>query len=145
MVRFARLPWPRALPPLFIPIRRAIGPLTMTNGPENQVVANRPCMLNSSVQAASTAARTTGRYSGRHPAMTALTATFSTVHSTRSGRHHGDDLVRRPGRALQHAQDAGLGGRHDGQAVGPTPVEERLELVLQGGQLDPAAVQRRCR
>ena len=42
-------------------------------------------MLNSSVQAASTAARTTGRYSGRQPAMTALTATFSTVHSTRSG------------------------------------------------------------
>ena len=48
-------------------------------------MANRPCMLNSSVQAASTAASTTGRYSGRQPAITALTATFSTVHSTRSG------------------------------------------------------------
>src|ERR671929_18814 len=42
-------------------------------------------MLNVSVQAASTAASTTGRYSGRQPASTALMATFSTVHSTRSG------------------------------------------------------------
>ena len=61
------------------------GPLTMTTGPTGIVVASRPCMLNSSVHAASTAASTTGRYSGRHPAITALTATFSTVHSTRSG------------------------------------------------------------
>ena len=49
------------------------------------VVASTPCMLNSSVQVASTAAITTGRYPGRQPAMTALTATFSTVHSTRFG------------------------------------------------------------
>ena len=49
------------------------------------VVASRPCILNSSVQAASTAHSTTGRYSGLHPAITALMATFSTVHSARSG------------------------------------------------------------
>src|SRR4029453_3794756 len=42
-------------------------------------------MLNRSVHAASTAVITTGRYSGLHPASTALMATFSTVHSTRSG------------------------------------------------------------
>ena len=48
-------------------------------------MASRPCALNSSVHAASTAASTTGRYSGRQPASTAFTATFSTVHSTRSG------------------------------------------------------------
>ena len=42
-------------------------------------------MLNVSVHAASTAASTTGRYSGLQPASTALIATFSTVHSTRSG------------------------------------------------------------
>ena len=42
-------------------------------------------MLNSSVQAASTAASTTGRYSARQPASTALTATFSTVQGTWSG------------------------------------------------------------
>ena len=68
-----------------MPMRPATGPFTTTIGPENQVVARRPCMLNSSVQAASTAASTTGRYSGRQPAITALTATFSTVHGTRSG------------------------------------------------------------
>ena len=43
------------------------------------VVAVTPCMLNSSVQTASTAAITTGRYSGLHPAITALMAIFSTV------------------------------------------------------------------
>ncbi len=54
-------------------------------GPENQSVHNRPCILNWSVHAASTAANTTGKYSGRHPAITALIATFSTVHSTNVG------------------------------------------------------------
>ncbi len=48
-------------------------------------MASSPWALNSAVQAASTAASTTGRYSGRQPAITALTATFSTVQSTRSG------------------------------------------------------------
>ena len=42
-------------------------------------------MLNSSVHTASTALKTTGRYSGRHPAMTALIATFSTVAGARLG------------------------------------------------------------
>ena len=42
-------------------------------------------MLNASVQAPSSAANTTGRYSGLQPAITALIATFSTLHSTRSG------------------------------------------------------------
>jgi len=50
-----------ALMPAFIPMVRVTGPFTITTGPENQVVARRPWMLNSSVHAASTAARTTGR------------------------------------------------------------------------------------
>ena len=37
------------------------------------------------MHAASTAVNTTGKYSGLHPAITALMATFSTVHSTKSG------------------------------------------------------------
>src|SRR6516165_7643542 len=85
MVRFARLPWPRTLTPEFIPMARRIGPLTTITGPTDQVVASTPWMLNWSVQAASTAASTTGRYSGRHPAITALIATFSTVAGTRFG------------------------------------------------------------
>ena len=34
MVAFALLPWPRAFTPEFIPIARAMGPLTITTGPE---------------------------------------------------------------------------------------------------------------
>ena len=85
MVALARLPCPSTLTPAFMPMRRRIGPLTTSTGPEKKVVASRPCMLNWLVHAASTAVSTTGRYSGRQPAITALTATFSTVHSARSG------------------------------------------------------------
>ena len=71
--------------PEFMPILRVPGPLQTTIGPTGIVVASSPCMLNSSVHAASTAVRTHGRYSGRQPAITAAIATFSTVTSTRSG------------------------------------------------------------
>ena len=57
----------------------------MITGPTGIVVASKPCMLNSSVHAASTAVRTHGRYSGRHPAITAEIATFSTLMSSRLG------------------------------------------------------------
>src|SRR4030095_1414597 len=60
-----------------MPIRRRIGPFTITTGPTGIVVASTPWMLNWSVQTASTAASTAGRYSGRQPALTALIATFS--------------------------------------------------------------------
>ncbi len=85
IVALARLPWPRALMPEFIPRSRTTAPLTISTGPTKCVVASTPWMLNSSVQAASTAARITGMNSGRQPAMTALIATFSTVQSARSG------------------------------------------------------------
>ena len=85
IVALARLPCPRTLTPLFMPISAVMGPLTTRTGPTPMVVARIPCMLNSSVQTASRAASTTGRYSGRQPAITELTATFSTVHSTRFG------------------------------------------------------------
>jgi hypothetical protein len=85
MVELARLPWPKTFFPEFMPMARRTGPFTTITGPEGIVVASSPCMLNSSVQTASTAARTTGRNSGRQPAMTAFTATFSTVQGARSG------------------------------------------------------------
>src|SRR5256885_615606 len=53
--------------PAFMPICRRIGPLTMSTGPTGMVVASSPCMLNSSVHAASSAVSTTGRYSGAQP------------------------------------------------------------------------------
>ena len=43
------------------------------------VVADTPCRSKASSHTASTAASTTGKYSGRQPAITALIAIFSTV------------------------------------------------------------------
>jgi hypothetical protein len=81
----ARLPWPNTLPLLFMPMARAIGPLTMMAGVQALVVARTPCRPNTGVSAASTAVSTTGMYSGRQPAITALMAIFSTVQSVRLG------------------------------------------------------------
>ena len=71
--------------PMFISRRCRIGPFTTITGVAPQVVDMMPWMLNVSVQTASSAAITTGRYSGLHPAITALTATFSTVTGARFG------------------------------------------------------------
>ena len=101
-------------------------------------MASRPCRAKASVHAASTAASTTGRCSGRQPAITALTATFSTVHVDEVGRDDGDDLGGVARRAREHAQHPLLGRRDDRQSVGPAAVVHRLELVLEVGQLDPA-------
>jgi len=49
------------------------------SGAEKWVDEDMPCRLKAGSHAASTAASTTGRYSGRQPAITAFTATFSTV------------------------------------------------------------------
>src|SRR5689334_20630419 len=68
-----------------MPIERVPGPLQISTGATGIVVASTPCMLNASVQAASTAVITQGRYSGLQPAITAAIATFSTVTSARSG------------------------------------------------------------
>src|SRR5437867_3014491 len=81
----ARLPWPSALPLAFMPMRRRAGPLTMTTGPTNIVVARTPCIAKASSSTASTAASTTGRYSGLQPAITALIAIFSTVAAASAG------------------------------------------------------------
>ena len=110
----------------------------MTTGPEKYVVASRPWMLNSSVHAASTAASTTGRYSGWQPAITALIATFSTVHSTRSG---GTTATTSSGSRVvpvsMRATRSWVGGTTGRPSVQPA-VEHRLGLVLVLAELDPA-------
>ena len=82
-------------------------------------------------------ARTTGRYSGLQPAMTAMVAIFSTVavrfmgwNFTRSPflmgspirgppvRLIGDHLVRPVAGALEHLLDPLFGGEPDGRAIG---------------------------
>ena len=57
----------------------------MTSGATASVVPDTPIRANSGSQIASTAATTTGMYSGRQPAMTALMAIFSTVARPRRG------------------------------------------------------------
>ena len=85
-------------------------------------------------------ARMTGKYSGSQPAMTALTATFSTVYSQASrkcvGRmwpttSSGLWLV-----AASIVRDALFGRQHDGQHVGPVVVEEQLVQIGLGLRLD---------
>src|SRR5579859_6802496 len=66
---------PSAPVPLFMPISLRIGPLTTTIAAAELVVLARPETPLAAM------ARITGKYSGEAPAMTALTATFSTVYS----------------------------------------------------------------
>src|SRR2546425_8922897 len=79
IVALARQPEPKTPAAQLISSARRTGPLTITSGVGALVVALTPCRSNASSQTASTAAITTGRYSGRQPAITALIAIFSTV------------------------------------------------------------------
>ena len=72
-------PGPKMLWPLAKASWLRTGPLTSTRGADPPVLAELPWRLYSVGTMASTAAMTTGMYSGRHPAMTALMATFSAV------------------------------------------------------------------
>src|SRR5207244_5621547 len=66
---------PRAPVPAFMPISRRIGPLTTA------MHATALEELPRAVTPVAASARITGRYSSRAPAITAFTATFSTVYS----------------------------------------------------------------
>ena len=80
MLAFARCPGPSAPQPEAIgPQTSRAGPLTMTTGPSPCVVDCMLSMSKSGWLTARTAASTTGKCSGRQPAMTALIAIFSTV------------------------------------------------------------------
>ena len=63
----------------FMPSRAAAGPLTMISGEHGCVVVCTACRLKTGSASASSAASTTGRYSGSAPASTAFTAARSTV------------------------------------------------------------------
>ena len=79
IVAFARWPGPKTPAPQLTSRRARTGPLRMTSGEVALVVPDWPCRLKAGSQAASTIASTAGKYSGRQPAITALTASFSTV------------------------------------------------------------------
>ena len=75
MVALAWLYGPMAPVPEFMPISWRIGPLTTT------IAAIELVVLPRALTPVAASARITGKYSGLAPAITALTATFSTVYS----------------------------------------------------------------
>src|SRR5207244_10716384 len=79
MVALARQPGPKTPAAQLTPSFPRTGPLITTSGVGALVVAETPCRSNAGSQMASTAAMTTGRDSGRQPAITAGTAIFATV------------------------------------------------------------------
>ena len=83
MVALARFPGPNRLPLELMSNSREIGPLTMTRTAAPPWLDDGAIRLNSLVSMASVAAMTTGKYSGRQPAITALAATFATLISLR--------------------------------------------------------------
>ena len=80
MVALARLPGPKTLPAAFMPMSRTTGPETISSGAEPPVLAVEAWKLKSGSLAASRAATSTGKYSGRQPAMTALAAAARMLH-----------------------------------------------------------------
>src|ERR1700688_4126931 len=95
-------------------------------------------MLNSSVQTASRAAITTGRYSGLHPAITALTAIFSTVTGARFGGTVA--TTSRGSRRVPvsiHITRSGVGGTTGSPSVNP-----RSNMNSKTSSLSPSSIRR---
>src|SRR5436190_9613078 len=85
IVALACQPWPKQLEPQLMSSSLRIGPLTMTIGAQECVVASVPCRLYSGSSTPRIAAVATGKYSGLQPAMTALAARACTVGMTWRG------------------------------------------------------------
>ena len=84
MVALARCPGLNRLPVQLIPISCRMGPLTRTRMPGELVAAEASWMqFGSCLNIASMVASTTGKYSGRQPAITALAAACSAVSARR--------------------------------------------------------------
>ena len=81
MVAFARKPGPNTPPVELSPIRSRTAPFTTISGAGPEVDCQPPPFVVRSSMSASHAASTTGKYSGRHPAMAALMAAVRTVTS----------------------------------------------------------------
>ena len=82
IVRLARQPGPKRLSPALMSSSRATGPLTIMSTAAPAVEVPGPWYAQRGSPMASTPATTTGKYSGRHPAMAALIAAFSAVTAT---------------------------------------------------------------
>src|SRR5262249_61652215 len=94
IVALARKPGPNRLPRALMSSSRAIGPFTIRTGLAGFVVPWTPYRLNGLARMAFTAVTTTGKYSGLHPAMTALTAILAIVASPQRGGIAPSDVAR---------------------------------------------------
>src|SRR6516164_10018501 len=106
------------------------GPFTMTAGTPDPVVALSAARSNSGRLIASMAAMITGMAAGSAPAMTALTAIFSTVHSPRSG---GSSATISSGNRSQRARNArtrpSVGGMSGSPSPQPRSAAQRVKTV----------------
>ncbi len=122
IARFARAP-----PPLKIDSRVAIArsvtarPDTMTSGQQGCVVVTIPARLKRGSSIMSSAVSTTGKCSGRQPAMTALAATASTVAMRPLGGIAPSAwLAGRPDAATSRATTRRSGGNEGSPSVSPS-------------------------
>src|SRR5215470_15881419 len=120
IVAFARWPGPSAPAPPLMPSAPRAGPFTMKIGATASVVPETPTRLNASSHIASTPAITTGRYSGRQPAITALTAMRSTVARPSAGATSAINSSReRPAPAMAASTRSRVGGTTGSPSVTP--------------------------
>src|SRR3990172_2189929 len=120
IVAFARQPGPKTPAPQLTSSATRTGPLITTSGAGALVVADTPCRSKASSHTASTAASTTGRYSGRQPAITAFTATFSTVARPHwGGTSAPSSPPSRPDAATARATRSRVGGTTGSPSVTP--------------------------
>src|SRR5690242_437519 len=128
MVALARQPGPNTPAPELMSSLTRIGPFTITSGATASVVPETPSRQKRSSHIASTAATTTGRYSGRQPAITALTATFWTVaRPNRGGTSAITSSGERPTAAIAAITRPAVGGTTGSPSV--TPGEQGLDGI----------------
>ena len=121
MVALARLPGPNRLLRELMFSSRTTGPWTMVRMPEPPMLEDGPTRLKTGSSMASVAVITTGMYSGRQPAMTALAATLPTVISRRrSGSSPMTSVDGLPVRSMNSATRASVGGTTGRPSVQPS-------------------------
>src|SRR5215813_7481113 len=143
MVPLARQPGPKQPAAQLMSRALRTGPLTMKRGEGKLVVADTPWRSKASSHIASTPAMITGMYAGRQPAMTALTAIFSTVPRPKLGGTKAmRSLASRPEPATMAATRSRVGGITGRPSVTPrsksaSKGSTAASLTIASGLADP--------
>ena len=141
MVALARYPLPNTPASEFTFNCFAMGPLTTMRGAAPPVVDWMPPKLYSVWQTALTAASTTGKCSGLHPAITALMATFSTVALPLIGgiRPNTSEGASRPASSMARTRSS-VGGTMGSPSVQPRSSKRSLMASSESGALETSRV-----